>query len=216
MALSRRAPSGGHKTKCPRPTFERTGHGLIGAWPLLNALLPAWSASIVSGRRKGTWMAAIGIDTHKATLAVCAIDDVGAPTSERTFANDAAGHADLAAWAAEAALGYLIGVEGSSSFGAPVARFLVGRGFEVREVPPQLSRRERIRTRRAGKSDPGDAIAIARVAAREVDLPPVRMPGKTADLALLVEAREDVVAEMTRVRNRVHADLRILIPGYSE
>jgi transposase len=161
-------------------------------------------------------MAAIGIDTHKATLAVCAIDDLGSPTSERTFANDAPGYSDLAAWASEMATAAVIGVEGSSSFGAPLARFLVGRGFTVREVPPQLSRRERIRTRRAGKSDPGDALAIARVTAREIDLPPVRMADRTMDISLLVEAREDVVAEMIRVRNRVHADLRVLVPGYGE
>ncbi len=41
------------------------------------------------------------------------------------------------------------------------ARFLLAQGAQVREVPPQLSRRERSRTRRAGKSDPGDALAIA-------------------------------------------------------
>lgn len=37
-----------------------------------------------------------------------------------------------------------------------------------------LSRRERRTTRRVGKSDPGDALAIARVVARERELPPVR------------------------------------------
>lgn len=107
-----------------------------------------------------------------------------------------------------------IGVEGSSSFGAPAARFLVAVGLEVREVPPQLSRRERLRTRRAGKSDPGDALAIARVTVREADLPPVRLVDASHELQLLVEAREDLVAEMVRVRNRLHADLRVLVPGY--
>lgn len=161
-------------------------------------------------------MTAIGIDTHKDSLAACAVDDVGAAISERIFPNDSRGHQAIAAWAADVAPGALVGVEGSSSFGAPVARFLVGRGFAVREVPPQLSRRERSRTRRAGKSDPGDAFAIARVTARERELPPVRMPGPTSDIALLVAAREDVVAEMIRVRNRLHADLRVLVPGYGE
>jgi transposase len=84
----------------------------------------------------------------------------------------------------------------------------------VREVPPQLSHRERRRTRRAGKSDPGDALAIARVTLREADLPPVRLLDRSVELHLLVEAREDLVAEQTRVRNRLHADLRTLLPGY--
>lgn len=158
-------------------------------------------------------MDAIGIDTHKDTLAACRVDALGTVLGEATFPNDPAGHQALLEWAA-VARGAVIGVEGSASFGAPVARFLVSAGRQVREVPPQLSRRERIRTRRSGKSDPGDALAIARVTARERDLPPVRLPGTTLDLALLVEARDDVVGEMTRVRNRLHADLRVLVPGY--
>lgn len=52
--------------------------------------------------------------------------------------------------------------------------------------------------------------------AREADLPPVRMPDQSTDIALLVAAREDVVAEMTRIRNRLHADLLILVPGYGD
>ena len=48
---------------------------------------------------------------------------------------------------------------------------------------------------------------------RETDLPPVRLPDASRELGLLVEAREDLVAEATRVRNRVHADLVVLVPG---
>jgi transposase len=99
-------------------------------------------------------------------------------------------------------------------YGASVARFLLAAGQDVREVPPHLSRHERIRTRRAGKSDPGDALAIARVTAREADLPPVRTADLSHDIGLLTEARDDVVAEITRTRNRIHADLVRLVPGY--
>lgn len=158
-------------------------------------------------------MYAIGIDTHKETLAACVVDELGTALDERTFSNNPAGHRALLDWASGSP-GATIGVEGSSSFGAPAARFLVAAGRTVREVPPQLSRRERIRTRRAGKSDPTDALAIARVTARERSLPPVRLVDASHELQLLVEAREDVVAEMTRVRNRLHADLRVLTPGY--
>jgi transposase len=158
-------------------------------------------------------MDAIGIDTHKATLAACLVDGLGGLLAERTFANDPAGYRALLGWAATSP-GARIGVEGSSSFGAPVARFLVTAGREVREVPPQLSRRERGRTRRPGKSDPADALAIARVTIREDDLPPVRLADASQDTRLLVEARDDLVAEGTRVRNRLHADLRVLVPGY--
>ncbi len=159
-------------------------------------------------------MDAIGIDTHKATLAACLVDELGTALDERTFVNDPVGHRDLLAWAVDSSPQAIIGVEGSSSYGAPAARFLIAAGRTVREVPPQLSRRERLRTRRPGKSDPGDALAIARVTVRERDLPPVRLVDASHELQLLVEAREDLVAEITRVRNRLHADLRILAPGY--
>lgn len=159
-------------------------------------------------------MQAIGIDTHKATLAACAIDELGGPAAEQTFANDPAGHAALIDWARLAAPGARIGVEGSAGFGAAAARFLLIAGEDVVEVPPQLSHRERLRSRRAGKSDPGDALAIARVTLREAELPPVRTADWTREIGLLVEAREDLVAEATRVRNRVHADLVVLVPGY--
>jgi transposase len=159
-------------------------------------------------------MHAIGIDTHKATLAACLVDDLGTPLAERTFDNDPAGHRALLDWTLTATTDVVVGIEGSASFGAPLARFLATAGQTVREVPPQLSRRERLHTRRAGKSDPGDALAIARVTARERDLPPVRLADPSHDIQLLVGAREDVVLEMTRVRNRLHADLRVLVPGY--
>src|SRR3954452_24919684 len=98
-------------------------------------------------------MTAIGIDTHKATLAACAVDELGKPLDEREFANDPAGHRALLSWAVGFA-DVRIGLEGSAGFGAAAARSLVAAGREVREVPPQLSHRERQRTRRAGKSDP--------------------------------------------------------------
>lgn len=158
-------------------------------------------------------MHAIGIDTHKDSLAACLVDALGVVLDERTFANDPAGHGALLAWAA-AVPGVVIGVEGSASFGASAARSLLAAGQTVREVPPHLARRERGRTRRPGKSDPGDALAIARVTLREPDLPLVRVVDETLELQLLVEAREDLVAEQTRVRNRLHADLRTLLPGY--
>lgn len=147
-------------------------------------------------------MTAIGIDSHKASLAACAVDERGEACAEETFVNHMAGHAALAAWASRVAPGAVIGIEGSATYGAALARYLVASGAPVREVPPQLTRRERIRTRRAGKSDPGDALAIARVTLREPNLPPVCAAGTARDLHLLVAARDDLVAEATRVRNR--------------
>lgn len=159
-------------------------------------------------------MTAVGIDTHKGTLAACALDGLGRAVAETVFPNTPAGHEELLAWARAIVPGARIGIEGSSGYGAAAARHLVAAGETVVEVPPQLSHRERLRSRRAGKSDPGDALAIARVTLRESDLPPVRLADASHKVRLLVEAREDLVVEATRVRNRVHADLVVLIPGY--
>lgn len=53
--------------------------------------------------------------------------------------------------------------------------------------------------RRPGKSDLGDALAIARVAAREARLPVPMPPGRNADLRLLLTYREQLVRESGRV-----------------
>jgi len=161
-------------------------------------------------------MPAIGIDTHKRTLAACAVDDVGTAIAERTFDCDRVGFAELALWANAVAPGATIGIEGSASYGAPLAHHLVAAGYTVREVPPQLSRRERGRSRRAGKSDPGDALAIARVTLREPDLPPVRLEDCSTELGLLADARDDIVRVQTQARNRLHAHLVVLLPGYGK
>jgi transposase len=161
-------------------------------------------------------MAVIGIDTHKGTLAACAVDGLGAVIAERGFRCEPEGLAELVRWARPLAADGRIGVEGSASYGAPVARMLIAAGLQVCEVPPHLSRHERARTRRPGKSDPGDALAIARVTLREQALPPVRLDDRTEELGLLVDAREQLVHAQTQARNRLHAHLVVLSPGYGQ
>lgn len=159
--------------------------------------------------------AAIGVDTHKDTLAACLVDGLGIARDEQAFRNDPPGHAAFAAWVRELETPVRVGIEGSASFGSALARHLVAAGFDVVEVPPQLSRRERTRIRRPGKSDPGDAFAIARVTVAEADLPPVRLADRTRDLQLLAAARDAVVVAQTQARNRLHAHLVVLVPGYT-
>jgi transposase len=158
---------------------------------------------------------AVGVDTHKDTLAACLVDALGIARDERVFPNTAAGHMAFTAWLAGVDGEVRVGVEGSSSYGAGLARHLASAGHDVVEVPPQLSRRERGRTRRPGKTDPGDAFAIARVTVAETDLPPVRLDERTRDLQLLAAARDAVVVGQTKARNRLHAHLLVLVPGYT-
>ena len=117
-----------------------------------------------------------GMDTHKDTLAVALIDPSGKRRDAITVANTVAGHDQLVAWLAEHGPVERLGIEGAGSYGRAVALALLVAGVEVAEVPPALTMRERRRCRVLGKSDPTDAVAIARITAREDDLPPVAPP----------------------------------------
>lgn len=93
-------------------------------------------------------MLAVGVDTHKESLAVCAVDEVGRLVAEGTFRNDPAGHACCVAWLKELPAPRRVGVEGSAHLGAAFSAFLVQHGEQVFEVPAIRTNRERRRTGR--------------------------------------------------------------------
>jgi len=107
-----------------------------------------------------------------------------------------------------------IGVEGSQHFGAALTRFLLAAGEDVREVPAPLTHRERGRRPSQGKSDPVDAVAIARIVAREEHLSSAHRNALLQDMRLLVDYRDQLVRTRTRIANRAHAELVVARPGY--
>ena len=88
---------------------------------------------------------AIGVDSHKSSLAAAALDELGRVVGVREFANDERGHDALLGWAKAEAEVRIIGIEGAGSFGAGLARHLLDVGEVVYEVPAFLSYRERKR-----------------------------------------------------------------------
>ncbi len=156
-----------------------------------------------------------GIDTHKDTLAVAVIDDGGRPVVVTEVANTEAGFTTLEQLLTEHAV-TRVGIEGSGNYGRGAAVHLVLTGpAEVVEVPPSLTSRERSGRPGQGKTDPVDAVAIARITAREPELPPVRLAvGQAADLRALADYRAQLVAERTALANRTHSELHGLLPGY--
>lgn len=158
---------------------------------------------------------AIGIDTHKGSLAAASVDALGRVLGVREFGNDPTGHRSLVRWVKGQGQPRRIGIEGSQHYGAAAANRLLAEGEDVREVSPSLTHVER-RRRAKGKSDSVDAVAIARVVAADETLPPAGRTVLLADLKLLVDHRDQLVRARTQVANRVHADLVVLRPGYEK
>jgi transposase len=156
----------------------------------------------------------IGVDSHKETLAACAVDAIGRQGAAAEFSNSRPGHEALLDWALELPGDHVFAIEGSGGFGRPLALHLMDHHQTVVEVPSGLTARERRRLRAPGKSDPGDALAIARVALREDHLPKPASTGWSRSLRELVDYRDQLVGERTRCANRLHADLVELCPGY--
>lgn len=158
-----------------------------------------------------------GVDTHKDTLAVAVIDAAGRALASLEVPNTESGFEQLAALLRRHRV-RRIGIEGSGCYGRAVAVHLAVLGVvEVVEVPPTLTARERGTRPGKGKTDPVDAVAIARITAREQDLPPVRLTvGPAADLRALVDYRDQLAAERRQTINRIHAELAGLHPGYQQ
>jgi transposase len=66
--------------------------------------------------------------------------------------------------------------------------------------------------RQPGKSDPIDALAVAHAALREPDLPVAVLDGPTREVKLLSDYRHDLVAERTKLINRLRWHLHELDP----
>lgn len=158
-------------------------------------------------------MAVIGIDSHKDTLACCAVDAAGGEIETRSIANTPCGHAELVAWA-RAAGAVRVGIEGSGNYGRAVAEALIAAGVPTVEVPPQMTAAARRSRRTRTKTDRVDALEIARIAARDDDLAAPRFAGGDDDLAALVRYRRELTKDRTAAINRLHSALEKTRCGY--
>src|SRR5215207_6209996 len=94
-----------------------------------------------------------GVDTHADTHTAAALDGLGRSLGHQTFPATAVGYAQLLSWLAAFGQINRIGVEGTGSYGAGLARYLTSQGIDILEV----DRPDRRARRREGKSDPVDA-----------------------------------------------------------
>src|SRR5215469_14960163 len=113
-------------------------------------------------------MIVIGVDVHKQSVTAVVIDEAGRLLDEKTVL---VGSDELIGWASALGDERLWAVEDCRSLTGWIERQLLGLGEQLVRVPPKLTVPERRAGRARGKSDPIDALAIARAALREPDLP---------------------------------------------
>jgi transposase len=156
----------------------------------------------------------IGVDPHKTSLAVAAIDEATGELLERaSFPQNRIGLRALERWTKRFPERRWA-MENASGLGRHLAGRLTAAGEAVVDVPPKLSARVRVlSTGNARKNDGLDALATALAAARNERLAQVDPEAASEVLRLLSERREDLVAERTRALNRLHGLLRDLLPG---
>jgi transposase len=155
----------------------------------------------------------LGVDVHKDTHTIVGVDEVGRKVGERTVRATDAGHRSLTGWARrQFPEGRVWAVEDCRHVSARLERALLAAGERVVRVPPKLMAGARDSARTRGKSDPIDALAIARAALREPDLPVAEHDEVSRELRLLVDHREDLVTERTRMQNRLRWHLHELDP----
>jgi transposase len=101
-----------------------------------------------------------GVDTHLQLNVAAGVDHIGGVLGVAEFPTTSAGHKGLLEWLESFGEVVCVGVEGTGSYGAGLARYLRQAGVEVLEV----DRPNRQSRRRTGKSDPADAVEAARAA----------------------------------------------------
>ncbi len=143
-----------------------------------------------------------GVDTHKDLHVAAALDDVGKLLGTQSFATTTAGYRALLEWLRGFGTVVAVGVEGTGSWGAGLARHLAAEGVTVLEV----NRPNRQNRRRRGKSDPADAEAAARsVLAEQATGTPKATNGVIESIRLLRLARRSAVKGRTQAANQMHS-----------
>jgi transposase len=143
-----------------------------------------------------------GVDTHADVHVAAALDPIGGLLGVREFPAGPAGYAGLLAWLGGFGTVCLVGIEGTGSYGAGLARHIAAAGVRVVEV----DRSDRQDRRRAGKSDPRDAVSAARAAqsGRAAGAPKGRDGAVEAIRALMV-AKRSARSERTQTINQARA-----------
>jgi transposase len=150
-----------------------------------------------------------GVDTHADMHVAAVVDQVGRVLGTESFPADEQGYAGLLAWMRRYGELTAVGVEGTGSYGAGLARSLAAAGVPVLEV----TRPDRQRRRRHGKSDAVDAVSAAISALSGQDCgTPKSSDGAAESIRALRVARTGAMKARTQAGNQLR-DLITTAPG---
>ena len=149
-----------------------------------------------------------GVDTHAEVHVAGMVDQAGRVLGTSQFAATTDGYAAALAWMRSHGELVKVGVEGTGSYGAGLARYLAAQGIGVAEV----IRPNRQARRRRGKSDAADAIAAALAALNgEASGRPKSHDGAVESIRSLQVARRGAVKARPQAGNQLR-DLIITAP----
>src|SRR5437764_4933941 len=154
-------------------------------------------------------------DAHKRTHTVVAIDEAGRQLGTKTtLTTTTEAHLEMVRWADRFGPERRFAVEDCRHLSRRLESDLLAAGEVIVRVPPKLMAHARASARTYGKSDPIDALAVARAALRNPDLPVARLDGPSRELRLWIDHREDLVRDRVAHINRLRWHLHELDPSW--
>jgi len=160
-------------------------------------------------------MIVLGADTHKRSHTIAAVAAAtGEMRGEQTVQVGARGFDALLRWARGLDGERVWALEDCRHVSGSLERFLIARGERVLRIPTHLSASARKSARQRGKSDPIDAVGVARVVLQEglESLPTAHLDGPELDLRLLVDHRERLVRQRVALNSTLQWHLHDLWP----
>ncbi|RSN38386.1 IS110 family transposase [Amycolatopsis sp. WAC 04197] len=143
-----------------------------------------------------------GVDTHKDTHTAVAVDGLGRVLGTCVFPATSTGYAALLAWLRNFGAVTAVGVEGTGSYGAGLARYLAAEDVTVVEV----NQPDRHTRRRTGKTDTQDAINAAHATlSGRADAAPKAGTGPAAAITALRTVLTSAVKSRTAALNQLDA-----------
>jgi transposase len=155
----------------------------------------------------------VGVDPHKKSVTIEAVDEHGQVLATGRFGTDSNGYRLMSTYVREQWPHHRWAVEGANGVGRPLAQRLLAQGETVVDVPAKLAARVRVfDTGNARKTDATDAHAVAMVALRTPRLTELAYDEELIALRLLADRRDELSHRRVQTVNRLQRLLATVRP----